>query len=742
MQKASRIFAALGGTLCSAISPSLISLPLTFALSVPAVGQEVVRGVDEPAIAAAPVVPQQVRYAGKMATRAGDTVEAVFRIYATEQGGEPLWIETQHLTIAEDGAYSVLLGGASASGLPQTVFAGGAARWLGVSVERGQEQERVLLSSVPYAMKSADAESLAGHAASDFVTQEQLAQLAQPAAQSSQQGAAPSAITPLSGGTVTGSGTAGTIPLWTGTLTQGNSEITQVGSDIGINEATPAATLDVGGTAMFRGTATLPAEATATPSSGYRSQLLDFSDSAWSTTTKAPVDQTWRLYVTDSGNDSASPTSSFNFQFQNGAGAPTPTILSIEQTGVIDFAPAQTFPGTIASVSGASPVTATTSSGTVTVGLNTDALETTLNNSYARLGAADTFTAPITFASAQTFPGTINSVTGTGPVSAITNSGNVTVSLDTSALETTLDSVYPQLSADNEFAGYNYFDETVTAKYGVTGYSTGEYATDSGILGITGSDSSGSQVYQTRYVINAGVWGDNSGNTTLGTFTNAGVIGTADNNPAGLFYNDSKSYPSVTAINFGTKGTGLFTTLMAASPAGTCGIGGSGDLTCTGQVKTLATTNGGERKVETYAMQSPENWMEDFGSGMMQNGVAVVKIDPSFAETVSATAEYHVFLTPKGDSKGLYVINETPESFEVRESGGGTSSLSFDYRIVAKRRGYEAQRLIDVTERYKAESELAAPPKRGKVPHDPRVRPQARRNGQSAAVEPARAPLP
>ena len=36
------------------------------------------------------------------------------------------------------------LGSASPAGLPQSVFAGGAARWLGVSVERGQELERVL----------------------------------------------------------------------------------------------------------------------------------------------------------------------------------------------------------------------------------------------------------------------------------------------------------------------------------------------------------------------------------------------------------------------------------------------------------------------------------------------------------------------------------------------------------------------------------------------------------------------
>jgi hypothetical protein len=143
--------------------------------------------------------------------------------------------------------------------------------------------------------------------------------------------------------------------------------------------------------------------------------------------------------------------------------------------------------------------------------------------------------------------------------------------------------------------------------------------------------------------------------------------------------------------------------LKGSTPDGTCGIGGGGTLTCTGQVKTLATTADGARTVETYAMQSSENWMEDAGSGELRRGVAVVTIDPVFARTISADPSYHVFLTPNGDSKGLYVIAKTPTTFEVRESGGGTSSLAFDYRIMAKRRGFEAQRLVDVTDRFAAE---------------------------------------
>jgi hypothetical protein len=140
-------------------------------------------------------------------------------------------------------------------------------------------------------------------------------------------------------------------------------------------------------------------------------------------------------------------------------------------------------------------------------------------------------------------------------------------------------------------------------------------------------------------------------------------------------------------------------------------------------MKALVSVGGGERKVETYAMQSTENWIEDFGSGALERGVAIVKIDPAFAETVSETADYHVFLTPRADSKGLYVINATPGSFEVRESGGGTSELAFDYRIVAKRRGYEKQRLTDVTERFNAEQTRAMPAKGDGALHDRTTQP-------------------
>ena len=62
---------------------------------------------------------------------------------------------------------------------------------------------------------------------------------------------------------------------------------------------------------------------------------------------------------------------------------------------------------------------------------------------------------------------------------------------------------------------------------------------------------------------------------------------------------------------------------------------------------------------------------------------ARVELDSAFAQTVKAGVEHHVFLTPNGDCKGLYVDQKSATSFEVHEPGGGSFSIAFDYRIMA-----------------------------------------------------------
>ncbi len=117
----------------------------------------------------------------------------------------------------------------------------------------------------------------------------------------------------------------------------------------------------------------------------------------------------------------------------------------------------------------------------------------------------------------------------------------------------------------------------------------------------------------------------------------------------------------------------------------------SGNITASG-TKGAAVAAGeyGTRKM--YAIESTGVWFEDFGTAQLKDGLAIVEIDPVFAETVNLEVGYHVFLTPVGGWASLYVANKTPTSFEVRDAEG-KANITFDYRIVAKRAGYEDVRM-------------------------------------------------
>jgi hypothetical protein len=131
------------------------------------------------------------------------------------------------------------------------------------------------------------------------------------------------------------------------------------------------------------------------------------------------------------------------------------------------------------------------------------------------------------------------------------------------------------------------------------------------------------------------------------------------------------TFPSTLYVsNAGTGGTGLV--LLAQGNSGDCTMDTAGDARCTGTVASVVPADNGTRKVSLYAMQAADNWFEDAGSGQLSDGSATIALDPTFAQTVNTSAGYHVFLTPNGDCKGLYVSQKSATSFEVHELGGGT----------------------------------------------------------------------
>ncbi len=115
-------------------------------------------------------------------------------------------------------------------------------------------------------------------------------------------------------------------------------------------------------------------------------------------------------------------------------------------------------------------------------------------------------------------------------------------------------------------------------------------------------------------------------------------------------------------------------------------------LAVAGEGNAAVVDAGEEGRQLVYGVHSPQNWLEDFGSGRLAAGAAVVKVDNAFARAANLEASYHVFLTPLGDC-ALYVADKGAASFTVRALGGQACDVGFDYRIVALRRGYESSRM-------------------------------------------------
>jgi hypothetical protein len=108
-----------------------------------------------------------------------------------------------------------------------------------------------------------------------------------------------------------------------------------------------------------------------------------------------------------------------------------------------------------------------------------------------------------------------------------------------------------------------------------------------------------------------------------------------------------------------------------------------------------------------YAPMSPESWFEDYGRAQLVGGRVEVELDTDFVAVLGIEdGEYHVFLTPEGDTQGLYVESRSARSFIVREQQAGTSNTTFSYRVAVKNKHRHPERLEILEE----PEELTKPP--------------------------------
>jgi hypothetical protein len=285
--------------------------------------------------------------------------------------------------------------------------------------------------------------------------------------------------------------------------------------------------------------------------------------------------------------------------------------------------------------------------------------------------------------------------------------------------------------------------------YGVSSSSNGVFGTSTSGLGVLGRLGSASGI---SIKPGAGVLGDSQNdNGVAGTSVNSsGVLGVSTNefgvaaastngigvegvstnnvgvqgsstnfvgvNAVGGFDNVTIGhlYPALSIVGDTTCGSGCTDSgnpLIDACPSGTVNpcdfqntvfdLNQSGDLSISGEITTSGSCKSGcitqphleQQRVRFYTPRESLPTVEDFGEAQLTVGHAYVRIDPTFADTIDPHANYLVFITPEGPSRGLYVTAKTPTGFDVRENPGGQSTLAFQYRIVAKPYGENAPRL-------------------------------------------------
>jgi len=533
------------------VSLFLVFIPMVSAQRPAAAGQGAASSATSAVTAE---VPRLIKFSGTLLDvqerPLAGPVGVAFALYAQQTGGAALWLETQNVKPDGNGNYTVLLGANSANGVPADLFASGEARWLGVQVEHDVEQPRVLLVSVPYALKAVDAETLGGLPPSAFARAGSPAESSNAASSGSLLLPVPSpAASSFNASTdpnvTTLGGTVNFVPKFDTASEVKTSQIFDNGTDVGIGfpvtpTPVPVAKLDLNGSANIRGSLTLPATGTATATAGFNSQPMDLVASSFNKTISTAVNQHFRLQAEAVSNDSSNPSGKLSLLFGAGASTPAETGLSISNTGLLTFASGQTFP---------------TVTGNETV---TGNLSASLLISTAAVG-----TAPLKVTSTTLVP-----------------------NLNASFLGGLGRSAFALLGSPNVFTQ----GQTIFGKLGIgtttPAYAVHAYGSDSG-LGIrikaentsTGPGNSLAGFFANANAGNVAAvfYADGLGTGPLGE--PGGYYGTFTNQPLGLFTDNTERIriAATGEVSIGTKvqGAQLRVAAQTASQTSIAGIGGS-----------------------------------------------------------------------------------------------------------------------------------------------------------------------
>jgi hypothetical protein len=223
---------------------------------------------------------------------------------------------------------------------------------------------------------------------------------------------------------------------------------------------------------------------------------------------------------------------------------------------------------------------------------------------------------------------------------------------------------YPIVSSAAVY-GTNTNGSSSVAVFGVAGSVTSTFAYSAGVYGYNGATTGGS-----------GVLG-------YGNYGVSGIARTGGTTGAAIYGNSSNSI-------------GVYAGYFDAGSPTSNGVYVNGTQTATGTKSALVPIGNEWRKL--YCEESAEVFFTDYGGGTIANGRGHVELDPIFLQTVTIDSlnPMRVFIQMNCESGEVYVVKGLT-GFDVFENGTGKSDGTFDYRIVAKRKGYEAVRMESAT---------------------------------------------
>ena len=227
-----------------------------------------------------------------------------------------------------------------------------------------------------------------------------------------------------------------------------------------------------------------------------------------------------------------------------------------------------------------------------------------------------------------------------------------------------------------------------------------------GIRGSANSTTSGSNP------ATAGILGENvSGSSALASFGVLGKVNAATDSAAGVCGFNVAVTGGNGVLGIGKNGVfgrahgttsscaGVYGWASGSAYAGVFN-GGAGIMTFGNQSASgtksaiVPVTADSTEWRKLYCEEATEVVFTEYGSGQLVNGRAHIELDPVFLQTVLIDDLHpmRVFVELNGETNGVYV-QKSAASFDVIENNHGTANAGFDYRIVAKRRGYADVRL-------------------------------------------------